>query len=142
MSQLCKLWPQIKWIIKNLKLCIIITVLNNSLLYTQVLFKMALPENVCLLEAISRAPITIAAYWGGQYEFFWLVTYTWRLRIFWYLMAMKTIYHSSCDTVKNKRGITSNYAESTNIILDHPGKIRSYSHPIHGHIMPGTSYYF
>lgn len=64
MSQLCKLWSQMKWIIKNLKLFIDIAVLNNSSLYIQVLFKDELPENVCLLEAISRAPKTIAAYWG------------------------------------------------------------------------------
>lgn len=64
MSQLCKLWSQMKWIIKNLKLFIDIAVLNNSSLYIQVLFKDELPENVCLLEGISRAPITIAAYWG------------------------------------------------------------------------------
>lgn len=36
MGQLCKLWPRMEWIIKNLKLYIDRAVLNNSLLYTQV----------------------------------------------------------------------------------------------------------
>lgn len=64
MSQFYKLWPQKKWIIKNLKPFINVAVLNNFLLCTQVLFKNELLENVCLLEAISEALI-IAEHWGA-----------------------------------------------------------------------------
>lgn len=60
MSQLCKVCPQKKWITKNLKPFIDVAFLNNSLLFTQVLFKDELPENVCLLEVISGALIIIA----------------------------------------------------------------------------------
>lgn len=61
MSQLCKLCPPKKWITKNLKPFIDVAVLNNSLLYTQVLFKDELPENVCLLEVLSEALMIIIA---------------------------------------------------------------------------------
>ena len=60
---LYKLWPQKQGIIKNLKPFIDVAVPNNSLLYSQVLFKDN--ENVCLLEA----PIRKAENWG-QYRFF------------------------------------------------------------------------
>ena len=88
---------------------------------------------MCSLEVISGAPKTMVEKWH-QYRFFWLVTYTWRLRVFWvsYDNKKHVIYHSNCDTLENKKGLITIMREL--ISLDLPGKCRIYSHQIHAHI--------
>lgn len=69
MSHVYKLWPPKKWIIKYLKL-FYMAVFNNSSLYTQVLLKDELPENVCLLEANIKGTNNNSRALRGQYKFF------------------------------------------------------------------------
>ena len=88
---------------------------------------------MCSLEVILGAPKTMVEKWD-QYRFFWLVAYTWRLRVFWvsYDNKKHVIYQSNCDTLENKKGLITIMREL--IIPDPPGKCRIYSHQIHAHI--------